>query len=1047
MSRKLLLHFFLLLLAGSLAAQSSPVELFELAPTTKSTALDRTVTQRTELRLTPDALTPDRAPETLRLALPGGQFGDFELELERARVLTDDFTLLTGDSPAEPIAHSAAAHYRGKVVGDAHSTVAFSLLDDAVIAAIQTERGSFILGRAQDGKGKALDRHVLYREQDLLVAHEFDCHTESTPLSKEDRKLMQRIAAGEFGRTKSNNCVRVYIELDDNLVTQKGGVTQAVTYMESLWNMVATLYQNEGIDTKISQIFAWTPTSPMPYTDLFGFTNGRQSFNGDLAHLVTTSGPTGGRAWINALCANTNRHAYSRIETTFQPVPTYSWSVMVLAHEMGHNLGSRHTHDCVWGPDNDSPIDGCAFNSNSSCPQGPIPSGGGTIMSYCHLLGNVGINFNLGFGPEPGNVIRASVANATCLSSCTTSGCFSINATIVPDGCNGSGTGSATVSAAGGTAPYTYQWSSGGTTATETGLTAGNYSVTITDATSCSEVLPVTVGTSTPPTLITEGWGASGIANGRARVRASGGTPPYTYLWSNGATVADVTGLTGPATYTVTVIDAVGCIATGDFFVRDEITQAGSCNGTVVRLLFEMDQNDDQIYFQFNDGQGTPLFGQYPGVYTEPGGLLSYTFCIPDGCYEMELFDSGRDGLCGPNSNPQGNFRFEDVTNGTDILNVCSIPDTIYTPFCFGGPSNLTLTTSTTTPTCYGGNDGTATVTATGGSGNYNYSWSNGGTTSTITNLTGGTYSVVVTDGSSSQSATVTVGQPNVFTATMSSTNTVQGGTTGTATANPIGGLAPIAYAWSNGGTTQTITGLAAGIYSCTLTDANGCSDTRNVEVSATCADVTLNVTITNVTCNGGNDGMVEIVATGGDGNYTYNWGSNVTGSGPTLTNLAQGIYSVTVTSCSKVAFASNVISEPSAININLDVTDATSGNNGAIDATVTGGMGFYSYAWSNNATTEDLTNLAPGTYTLTATDAFGCPATATATVQDNSIAQIPLERGRVLVTDDSWQTITYSGQYTSPVVVATPVLVDRNDDPVVARVRNVTASSFQVRV
>jgi hypothetical protein len=96
-------------------------------------------------------------------------------------------------------------------------------------------------------------------------------------------------------------------------------------------------------------------------------------------------------------------------------VPTYSWSVMVVAHEFGHLFGSRHTHACVWNGNNTA-IDGCAGATEGGCSLPGNPSGGGTIMSYCHL--NVGINFSLGFGPQPANVIVSNVNNASCLGNC-----------------------------------------------------------------------------------------------------------------------------------------------------------------------------------------------------------------------------------------------------------------------------------------------------------------------------------------------------------------------------------------------------------------------------------------------------------------------------------------------------------------------------------------------------------------------------------------------------------------------------------------------------
>jgi hypothetical protein len=337
----------------------------------------------------------------------------WEMDLYRTSSVSNDFVVTTSGSNGNPIFLDGGIYYRGIIKGDYNSVAAFSIFDGNIIGMITSDEGNMVLHPVEEDNS-----FIFYNDRDLNAEMPFTCGTDqlewSGPENPEEEGVNSRALS---------DCVRVYIECDYELYQNKGSnVTNVVNWITAVYNNVATLYANESINTAISEVFVWTSEDPYSEssasTALNQFRNLRTNFNGDLAHLASLGGNNlGGIAWVNALCTNFE-YAYSNISSSYQGVPTYSWTVMVMTHEMGHNLGSNHTQWCGWSGgalDNCYPVEG-------SCSPGPAPVGGGTLMSYCHLT-NYGINFNNGFGTQPGNKIRSRVSAVTCLSpNCTSQG-------------------------------------------------------------------------------------------------------------------------------------------------------------------------------------------------------------------------------------------------------------------------------------------------------------------------------------------------------------------------------------------------------------------------------------------------------------------------------------------------------------------------------------------------------------------------------------------------------------------------------------------------
>jgi hypothetical protein len=434
---------------------------------------------------------------------------------------------------------------------------------------------------------------------------------------------------------------------------------------------------------------------------------------------------------------------------------------------------------------------------------------------------------------------------------------------IIPDlsyladnvNCFGGNDGSINVTVDGGGLPINYSWSTGYSGQDLSGLAQGTYSLTIIDDYGC--VLSETVEI-TQPTLLTASTSSTNVTchggtNGTGTVAPMGGTPPYSYYWSNGGVTSTITNLY-PATFFINVVDANGCAAaTNSITISQPQLMSASVTGTDVTCYGDSD----------GDADLSLTGGTSPYSYTWTGGFITQDLSnVPAGTYFVTVTDA------------------------------CS--DHVYQTVTLVQPDQLEVSPLSYDVSCYGGTDGQAGVIISGGKSPYNYLWSTGASTSTISSLSQGSYMVTVGDACSDQVIeNVTVFQPEILDASVIGTDvSCYGYGDGYATVNATGGTIPYLYSWSNGQHTQTAVGLFPATYIINVVDANGCLSSDIVSIGQP-SEIELNINSQNASC-GNENGEISVDVSGGNTPYSYLWSNGA--EDEIITGISEGTYSLTVT-------------------------------------------------------------------------------------------------------------------------------------------------------
>ncbi len=643
-------------------------------------------------------------------------------------------------------------------------------------------------------------------------------------------------------------------------------------------------------------------------------------------------------------------------------------------------------------------------------------------------------------------------------NGCTATASTTVSSNINPPGASATGGAltcavtSVGIQANSQTSGVTYSWSGpGGFTSTQQNPTVnlqGNYTVTVTNpVNSCTSTATAVVNlNNTPPTAnaTVSGMLTCAITSLQLNITTNATSPTFFWTGPSGFTSAQQNPtVTAPGNYTGTVTNtANGCTASSSVTVLQDITPPTvsiatppllTCSNTSVQLDASGSSQGTNFTYLWTTTNGNIVSG---GTTLTPtvNAVGTYNLLVTNttnGCTATALTTVNQNitpptaiiaapanlncnnttvQLNASGSSQGANFSYLwTTTNGNIVSGGTTLTPTVNTAGTYNllitNTSNgctatanttvsqtppVTATASATNVSCNGGINGSATVNPGGGSGSFTYAWSNSSTTATISNLPAGTYTVTVTDTENcTATASVTVTQPALLQANATATGeTSNGANDGTATAAPTGGTPAYSYLWSNGGTTATITNLAPGNYIVTVTDENDCITVQIVTVNSFNCALTASIVASNVTCHAAADGTATVNLSGAAPPVVFDWSNGDTTQ--TISNLAPGTYSVSIVDSNDCPASLTVsITEPPILSANASATAETSqnANDGTASAQPAGGTPIYSYLWGNGDTTATIINLAPGSYTVTVTDANGCTVSQTVVVNSFNCA------------------------------------------------------------
>ncbi len=939
-----------------------------------NTRQDKGVSRYNELRIDKTSLGKIQKdkPGMMTMDFPVSNGEVLKLQLKKNFILSDDFTIGVNDHGNYTEDLDLGIHYSGTGILNGKKVVcAFSFFKDNIEGMISGHELINITSIKTPENTEAIS----YYQRDMIGEQPLGCGNVHDGIDYRPEQLQAPIESREA------KCVRIWWECNYNVYQNLGSdMTNTVIFNLTLFNAYHTIYQNESIKVLLHHLEIWT--SPSPYTDpsdpmvddrdefLNKFKSNRSgSFTGDLAGLITQNNIGGVAAGFSGLCNATRSESMcisGLYSNTVGSYPGYAFNVYITSHEFGHLFGSRHTHACVWNGDNTA-IDGCSGDVEGSCPLPGNPTGGGTIMSYCWNL--TGIDFTLGFGPQPGNVIRNSVNAAACLVSCCNPA-FNPTVTTNSPVCQG---GTLTLSVSGGdlfawTGPGGFKSTASSASVNNISLAqAGTYNLITTNAQGCIAAISTNVVVNPKPNAQASATPNPICSGGTLQLSASGGA---TYAWSGPSgyssgqqnpSISNIsTSMSG--SFVVNVTSAQGCssLANVNVTVNPTPTATASANPSSVC-----------------EGQNINL--------SATGGV-SYIWSGPGGWTSNQQNPTRNNATLAM----MGTYSVT-VTSGAGCNSVATVSVVV-------NPLPNAQIKVDPNPVCSG------RLVRFHAAGGVSYAWSGpGGWTSNLPNPVigniqtnqAGTYSVTVTNEAgcnASRSATLVVNQTPNGAASVSPQSVCVGAQ---AFFTATGGTN---YSWRGpGGWTSTqqnpvlnITShVQKGTYWVDISNNNGCYMQLSLDLDVNYPPVVTATHDKSTACTG------SLLSFSGSGTGNYQWtgpgGFNSSLPNPVIPNVSpanNGVYTLKVTNasgCSATASTTVNVVAPPVVTATVDDNSVCEGSSVYLHSSGAAGYIWLGpWGWVSNLKDPvvfTIPSYMSGIYTVTGTGVTGCKSSASVNV------------------------------------------------------------------